>query len=82
MMRLFWRGKYRPAMLAVWLDPRHPGRERFLEQRELIEAFLDSDDPEAFALERTHDGHSLRTLIREIPVLFPDWFREERNRLP
>lgn len=79
--RLFWQGKSRPAVLEVWLDSRHPGRERFLAQREMIEGLLEAEDPEAYAETFKEKGHSLRTMIREIPVLFPDWFREARIRL-
>ncbi|MGF1678168.1 MAG: hypothetical protein ACFCUX_03120 [Candidatus Methylacidiphilales bacterium] len=80
MARLFWNGRARQALLDTWLDPRHPGRERFLVQRDLIIGLLEADDPQAFAETLRDQGHSLRTLIRDIPVIFPDWFREARIR--
>lgn len=78
--RVFWRGKYREALLASWLRPDHPCRGSFLENRVRVEGLLDCEDPHAYAAALRHDGWSLRTLIRLIPPIFPDWFREERIR--
>lgn len=78
--RVFWRGKYREALLASWLRPEHPYRRSFIEHRVLVEGLLECEDPEAYAATLARDGWSLRTLIRLIPPIFPDWFREERRR--
>jgi hypothetical protein len=43
--RRFWRiPEMRRRLVAHWLDARHPHRERFLEQRALIEDVLGSDE--------------------------------------
>lgn len=78
--RRMWR---RPAMrarlLAHWTDPRHPYRERFAEQRSLIEEVLNSTDPAVLL-----DAHlrrsqtSLRCVAREIPPVFGSFFSETK----
>jgi hypothetical protein len=40
--RLWKLPNFRARFLQHWLDERHPGRERFMEQRALIEEVLDS----------------------------------------
>jgi hypothetical protein len=70
--RMIWR---RPAMrarlLAHWLDPRHPYRERFIERSALVESVLDSGESDA-ALQRRllTSGTSLRCVAREVPPVF------------
>src|SRR5437867_12483916 len=67
--RQMWRiAEMRSRLLAHWLDERHPWRERFIENRRLVEEILTSDLTEAelnrSLLER---GTSLRCVAREIP---------------
>jgi hypothetical protein len=78
--RLWRQPEMRRRLLAHWLDERHPHRERFLEQRELIESVLASEDsvPEVDARLR-ECGTSLRCVAREIPAVFGQWFAEERG---
>jgi hypothetical protein len=65
----------RRRLLANWLDQRHPHRERFLEQRALIEQVLGSDESVCVLDERLRQlGTSLRCVAREIPVVFGHWF--------
>ena len=70
--RMMWR---RPAMrarlLAHWLDPRHPYRERFMERRALVEGVLDSvEDDGALHRSLLASGNSLRCVAREVPPVF------------
>jgi hypothetical protein len=78
--RLWWNGRYRAALLRVWLNDLHPGKGRFLSRRELIVGLLESDNPEQYVRDCA-PGYSLRTLIREIPVIFPDWLKQAREDL-
>lgn len=74
--RRFWRDAgMRQRLLEHWLDERHPHRERFLAQRELVEEVLASNEsvPELDARLRRR-GTTLRCVAREIPVVFGQWF--------
>jgi hypothetical protein len=74
--RRFWRAAdMRERFLRHWLDPRHPHRERFLDQRELIEEVLASKE-EAAELDciLRARGTSLRCVAREIPPIFGSFF--------
>jgi len=75
--RRLWRlPEMRRRLLAHWLDERHPHRERFLEQRELIESVLASEESvPALDARLRQAGASLRCMAREIPVVFGQWFR-------
>jgi len=76
--RMLWqRPETRARLLAHWLDPRHPYRERFLAQRELIEAVLNSQKSEA-ALQRDLLARdtSLRCVAREIPPVFGSFWSD------
>ena len=77
--RRLWRlPEMRRRLLAHWLDERHPHRERFLEQRELIESVLSSEEPvPALDARLRQSGTSLRCMAREIPVVFGEWFAEQ-----
>ncbi len=70
--RLLWRQPaMRARLLAHWLDERHPYRDRFLEQRALIDEVLGSDESPADLDRRLQrKGTSLRSLAREIPPVF------------
>jgi hypothetical protein len=67
--RRLWRlPEVRRRLLAHWLDARHPYRDRFLEQRSLIEEVLSSSDfPEALDARLRDRETSLRCMAREIP---------------
>jgi len=76
--RLLWK---RPAtkvrLLAHWSDPRHPYSERFLNRyRPLVERLLESTeaDNDRLDAELRTEGHSLRTIMREIPPVFGDFY--------
>ena len=78
--RMMWR---RPAMrarlLAHWLDPRHPYRERFIQRRPVIEGLLyTSENTPALQQRLLAEGTSLRCVAREIPPVFGDFFGESR----
>ena len=75
--RRLWRlPDVRRRLLAHWLDERHPHRERFLDQRELIESVLASEESvPALDARLRQGGASLRCVAREIPVVFGQWFR-------
>jgi hypothetical protein len=73
--RLWKRAEMRARFLSHWLDERHPYRERFLDQRSLIEEVLNSTEAPA-ALDRRlrQRGSSLRCVAREIPPVFGGFF--------
>jgi hypothetical protein len=73
--RLWKRPDFRARFLRHWLDERHPYRDRFMEQRPLIEEVLNSTEPPAVldALLRQR-GASLRCVAREIPPVFGSFF--------
>jgi hypothetical protein len=65
----------RSRLLSHWTDPRHPYRDRFLEQRELIEEVLNSEATAEDVDRRLRTlGTSLRCVAREIPSVFGDFF--------
>ena len=74
--RRLWRlPATRARLVAHWTDPRHPHRERFLEQRARIEHVLLCDDPPAALDARLRaQGSSLRCMVREIPPVFGSFF--------
>lgn len=76
--RLLWRSaRTRERLLAHWSDPRHPYAERFLARyRPLVERLLVSEeaDNERLDAELRAEGHSLRTIMREIPPVFGDFY--------
>lgn len=74
--RLLWKSPDMRARLTEhWLDERHPYRERFIEQRKLIEEILDSrETPEELDRRLRGRGTSLRCVAREIPPVFGSFF--------
>lgn len=69
--RLLWNSASRSRLLAHWLNPEHPYAERFRSKRSLVERILESPLPDD-QLDRQlqSEGHSLRSLMREIPPVF------------
>ena len=70
--RLLWSNPAaRERLLAHWTSPSHPHRARFAEKRALVEMALApaTDDSALDAVLRT-EGHSLRSVAREIPPVF------------
>ncbi|HUB66416.1 MAG TPA: hypothetical protein VL981_02890 [Candidatus Methylacidiphilales bacterium] len=53
-----------PGLLYVWEHPEHPHRERFKENRALIEGLLECKDPRSYAESVACEKWSLRTLRR------------------
>jgi hypothetical protein len=74
--RMLWRlPAMRARFLQHWTDERHPYRERFLRQRELIEEVLRSGErPEELDRRLRERGTSLRCMAREIPPVFGSFF--------
>jgi hypothetical protein len=74
--RRMWRlPDMRARFLKHWTDERHPYRERFLRQRELIEEVLGSTEkPEELDRRLRERGTSLRCMAREIPPVFGSFF--------
>ena len=65
----------RARLLSHWTDVRHPYRDRFLRQRELIERVLSSNaTPKEVDQLLREAGTSLRCVSREIPPIFGDFF--------
>jgi hypothetical protein len=74
--RMWALADMRARLLDHWLDERHPYRERFSEQRALIEEVLSSDKPLAELDEGLRKrGTSLRCVAREIPPVFGTFFK-------
>jgi hypothetical protein len=77
--RRLWRlADMRRRLLVHWLDERHPHRDRFIERRALIEEVLGSDEtvPALDARLRQY-GTTLRCVVRDIPVVFGQWFGQD-----
>jgi hypothetical protein len=74
--RLLWRSPAaRARLLKHWTDSRHPYRHRFLEQRELIESVLASEEAEEQLDRRLRQrDSSLRCVAREIPPVFGSFY--------
>jgi len=74
--RRMWRlPDMQVRLLGHWTDERHPHRERFLRQRELIEEVLESTEgPEELDRRLRERGTSLRCMAREIPPVFGSFF--------
>jgi hypothetical protein len=73
--RLWKHADFRARLTAHWLDERHPYRERFLRQRELIEDVLASQEsPGELQQKLLARGTSLRCVAREIPPVFGSFF--------
>jgi hypothetical protein len=73
--RLWCLPEMRLRFLRHWTDTRHPYRERFQAQRELIEEVLNSSDlPEQIDQRLRARGTSLRCVAREIPPAFGSFF--------
>src|SRR5262245_26537834 len=75
--RRFWRlEEMRQKLLAHGLDDRHPHRERFVEQRPIIEEVLAStENAAALDAKLRERGTSLRGVAREIPAVFGQWYQ-------
>jgi hypothetical protein len=74
--RRMWRlPDMQERLLRHWMDERHPYRDRFLRQRELIEEVLGStESPEELDRRLRERGTSLRCMSREIPPIFGSFF--------
>ncbi len=74
--RRFWKmPRMRTRLVAHWLDERHPGHERFWENRAQIEALLGSTKSAGeLDAELRQAGTSLRCMAREIPPVFGSFF--------
>jgi hypothetical protein len=69
--RLLWNSASRSRLLAHWLNPEHPYAERFRGKQALVERILESSLPdEQLNQQLQAEGHSLRSLMREIPPVF------------
>jgi hypothetical protein len=76
--RLLWANRStRLRLLSHWSDPRHPYCERFATRyRCLVERVLEGDPQQDAQLdaELRAEGSSLRTVIREIPPVFGEFY--------
>jgi hypothetical protein len=76
--RILWRNpQYREQLVSHWTDERHPYRERFLQNRVLVEKVLGShpkDDP-MLEKELAQQETSLRAVLREIPPVFGSFWQ-------
>lgn len=70
--RLLWKnGKARARLIKHWTSAENPYCDRFAENKQLIERVLSSDDDD-LQLDRQlrEEGHSLRSVVRDIPPVF------------
>ena len=74
--RLLWHlPARRSRFLKHWTDPRHPYKERFERQQDLIEEVLSSkESPKDLDRRLRARGTSLRCIAREIPTVFGSFF--------
>jgi len=74
--RRMWRvPQMRTRLLAHWPDERHPHRERFRAQRNLIEEMLESElRSEELDVEIRQRGSSLRCIARDVPNVLASFF--------
>ena len=84
--RMFWKmPAMRERLLNHWCDPRHPYSHRFQEKyRPLVERLLKTtkEDNDSIDAEFRKEGHSLRTIMREIPPVFGTFFQETKGKAP
>lgn len=75
--RLLWKNpSVKKRLLDHWQDQRHPYSTRFERYRELVEKLLNSEasDNEVIDAELREKGHSLRSIMREIPPVFGSFY--------
>jgi hypothetical protein len=73
--RILWANPAsRERLIRHWTSPSHPHHARFAEHRALVEEVLSpkTDDASLDAALQAR-GHSLRTVVREIPPVFGDF---------
>jgi hypothetical protein len=70
--RLLWKSpSSRGRLLDHWVNPHHPYADRFRSRRSLVERVLESTiSDEQLDEQLKSEGHSLRTIVREIPPVF------------
>lgn len=70
--RLLWKnGAMRARLVKHWTSEAHPHHARFEEKRPLVERILSSScDDEHLDRQLREEGHSLRSVVREIPPVF------------
>lgn len=75
--RRMWRlPEMRRRLLVHWTDERHPHRERFAEQRVVVEEVLESSlTPDQLDARLRQRKTSLRCVAREIPPVFGSFFK-------
>jgi hypothetical protein len=80
--RILWRNpRTRRRLLYVWEHPQHPHRERFQENRELVEGLLECNEPQDYITTVAgSDKWSLRTLTREIPCVIWTLWDESKEK--
>ena len=76
--RMLWKlPSFRKRLLDHWMDERHPYRNRFVNRyRSSVVRLLESDpaDDEHLDQDFRKHGESLRSVMREIPPVFGDFF--------
>lgn len=73
----------RLRFLAHWSDTRHPYRDRFQENRELVEHVLSSaKSAEELDAELRQRDTSLRCVVREIPPVFGSFWADSKVNAP
>jgi hypothetical protein len=80
--RILWNvPRTRKRLLFVWEHPNHPHRERFEENRQLVQGLLECADPQAY-IDKVAGATrwSLRTLTREIPAVIWTLWNESKEK--
>lgn len=70
--RLLWKnGTARTRLIKHWTSGENPYRDLFADKKQLIERVLSSEvDYEQLDRQLREEGHSLRSVVREIPPVF------------
>lgn len=78
--RILWRNpRTRRRLLYVWERRDHPHRERFEENRALVEGLLECSEPQTYVDSLEPRNGSLRTLTREIPCVIWEFWDESKE---
>jgi hypothetical protein len=80
--RILWNNpRTRRRLLFVWEHPEHPHRERFEQNRQLVEGLLECTEPQKYVeTVAGADKWSLRTLTREIPAVIWTLWDESKEK--
>jgi hypothetical protein len=77
--RILWKNpQFQCYLKAHWRDVRHPYAPRYAKNQALVQRLLESDPEKDVELDSNlqAQGLSLRTAMREIPLIFGQFWRK------